>query len=190
MSPLSHETGYFERMYAGSPDPWGFDRRWYERRKFDVTMALLPRPRYRRAVEPGCANGSLTVRLAERVDELVAFDHLAEPVARASARLAPYPHVTVLRETFPTFLPLGTGDLAVWSEIAYYLTAEGRRVAEARLSDWLEVGGDLVSVHWIGETDYPMKGESVAEWLGELPWLEQLVDHRDEEFAAQVWRRR
>ena len=33
---------YFEGMYAASPDPWGFQSRWYERRKYALTLALLP----------------------------------------------------------------------------------------------------------------------------------------------------
>ena len=53
-----HELSYFADMYAGDDDPWGFDDRWYERRKYALTVAMLPDPRYRRALEPGCANGA------------------------------------------------------------------------------------------------------------------------------------
>ncbi len=49
---------YFESMYASDPDPWGFDSRFYERRKYDLTMASFARPTYREAFEPGCSNGA------------------------------------------------------------------------------------------------------------------------------------
>ena len=32
---------YFDRMYEQSADPWQLQERWYEQRKFAITMALL-----------------------------------------------------------------------------------------------------------------------------------------------------
>ena len=37
-------------------------------------LAALPRPRFRRAFEPGCATGLLTEALARRCDQVVAWD--------------------------------------------------------------------------------------------------------------------
>ena len=56
--------GYFERMYATSADPWQLQARWYERRKYAITLALLPYPRYRHAFEPGCSISVLTEMLS------------------------------------------------------------------------------------------------------------------------------
>ena len=67
-------TEYFDGMYAASPDPWGFESRWYERRKYAVTMALLPAERYRDAFEPGCSIGVMTGLLAGRCDRLLSCD--------------------------------------------------------------------------------------------------------------------
>ena len=33
---------YFDRIYAESADPWQLQSRWYERRKYAITLALLP----------------------------------------------------------------------------------------------------------------------------------------------------
>ena len=41
-------------MYAESDDPWGFTSRWYERRKYAITLAMLPHEHYPDAFEPGC----------------------------------------------------------------------------------------------------------------------------------------
>ena len=35
---------YFDRMYAASADPWQLQERWYEKRKYAITLALLPYP--------------------------------------------------------------------------------------------------------------------------------------------------
>ena len=44
---------YFDRMYADAGDPWELGTRWYEQRKYAITMAVLPYRRYRHAFEPG-----------------------------------------------------------------------------------------------------------------------------------------
>ncbi len=51
------EPAYFDQMYAASADPWGFTSRWYEKRKYALTLAMLPRERYADAFEPGCSIG-------------------------------------------------------------------------------------------------------------------------------------
>ena len=42
----------FEQMYRDSDDPWAFETSPYEQRKYAVTVASLPRLRYRSAYEP------------------------------------------------------------------------------------------------------------------------------------------
>lgn len=187
---LHHGRGYFERQYESSPDPWGFDERWYERRKYDLTLAALPTERFRRGLEPGCANGALTERLAARCDQLIAFDLLPQPVDRARQRLQPVENVRLEVADFPAWWPDGGGDLVVWSEVAYYLTAAGRQTAAHGLEGWLEPGGTLISVHYTEATDYPMQGREVSRWLDTLPFLDRRVALRDVEFELAVWTRR
>lgn len=187
---LDMGTGYFERMYATTPDPWGFDSEWYETRKYDITMAMLPERRYRRAVEPGCSNGALTLRLAERCDELFAFDFVADVVERARSRLVGHDGVNVVHARFPNFWPAGSGDLVVWSEVAYYLSDDGLDVALRGLERWLEPGGTLIAVHYIGDTNYPQRGEHIAEWLDTAPFLDRRAHCTCELFEAVVWSRR
>ncbi|HSP28969.1 MAG TPA: SAM-dependent methyltransferase [Ilumatobacteraceae bacterium] len=188
-SPAAMPYDYFRGMYDGSPDPWGFDDRWYERRKFAITMACLPRPRYRRALEPGCSNGALTEQLAQRCDELIAFDFVDDVVQRCRTRVASNTGVTVACESFPDFWPPGHGDLVVWSEVAYYLTAEQADHALAGLERWLEVGGHLVAVHYTGATNYPRHGRDIVPWLDGAGYLERRCHHVDDEFELAVWER-
>ena len=42
-------------LFEASDDPWSFKSRWYEARKRALTLAALPKLRYGRAYEPGCA---------------------------------------------------------------------------------------------------------------------------------------
>ena len=181
---------YFDDMYDNTPDPWGFDSSWYEARKYHLTVASLPRQRYRCGFEPGCANGALTELLAVRCDELYACDFVGDAVERAKDRLADLDNVDVSVAQFPEGWPPGTGDLVVWSEMAYYLDAAGRTVAEKRLSEWLEPGGTLIAVHYTGATNYPMSGHEVGRWIDTFPCVARTATLTDEQFELIVWNKK
>jgi trans-aconitate methyltransferase len=187
---LHHAAAYFRRIYAVDHDPWGFDRRWYERRKFALTLAALTRRRYRHAYEPGCANGSLTELLATRCDRVDATELVAEVAARARERVGELAHVVVHRAAFPAWWPDAPIDLLVLSEVAYYLREPGRAVVAERLRASLVVGGEVLAVHYTGATDYPMRGCDVAAWLDGIDVLDRVVVHLDDGFELAVWRRR
>lgn len=185
------DTGsdYFEAMYRHDSDPWGFDRRWYERRKYALTIASLPEPRFRRAIEAGCSNGALTELLADRCDELYAFDFIDEAAARTADRMSERRNVHVLQARFPEYWPHGQGDLVVWSEIAYYLSAGSAALAVTGLERWLEPSGTLVAVHYTGQTNYPRQGAEIGPWLDGIDFLERETTLVDEGFELGVWRR-
>ena len=85
MSRLPDE--YFDSMYAQSADPWDLSARWYEQRKYAITLALLPRQHYRHAFEPGCSVGVLTALLSERCTRVTATDVTAAALDGAQRRL-------------------------------------------------------------------------------------------------------
>ena len=167
----SIDPAYFEALYDAEADPWGFETSPYEAAKYAATLAALPRARYARAFEAGCANGVLTERLARRCDHLLAVDVAPAALERARARLAgavpdrvaDADHVAVERRAMPDEMPDGPFDLAVVSEVGYYLSTE--RLAEwaDRLAAAVEPGGHLVLVHWTGDTDYPLTADAVHD---------------------------
>jgi SAM-dependent methyltransferase len=178
---------YFEDMYAGTEDPWHLAERWYERRKYDLTVAALPQPRYRRAFEPACSVGELTRRLAGRCDSLLAADRVESAVLTARRRTADLPGVTVRRLTVPREWPGGAFDLVVLSELLYYLADDTMDELLERVRASLEPGGTLVTVHWNHPVpDHLRTGTDIAARLAALPWLHLLADHREDDFVLQV----
>ena len=182
-------TDYFEKVYRGDPDPWGFETRWYESRKYALTLAALPRERYARAFEPGCSNGALTEKLAARCDALLAGEPVSEVAARARSRLARFPHVEVRELSIPEGWPEGTFDLVLLSEVAYYLTDGGLREVFARTDASLAPGGHVVAVHWTGATDYPLSGRAVHDALQAHPGLRLLGSYTEHDFVLGVYER-
>ena len=98
---MTLDPGYFRDRYAASADPWGLAERWYEARKYALTVALLPRQRYGAAFEPGCSIGVLTAQLAPRCDRLLACDAVPDAVAATRSRAAGLPGVRVERRVIP-----------------------------------------------------------------------------------------
>lgn len=181
-------TDYFDAMYAGSADPWGFRDRWYELRKRAVTMAALPAARYTRAFEPGCSIGVLTTDLAARCDTVVAYDPSRAAVDAARAAVTTRSTIEVRQGRVPQDWPEGTFDLVVLSEVAYYLEpGDLTQLVDRCLSSLVE-GGTLLSCHWRHEVkDYPATGDEVHAALGERRELHRLVHHLEEDFVLDVW---
>ncbi|PRH80441.1 SAM-dependent methyltransferase [Streptomyces solincola] len=177
-------------MYRGTEDPWRLAERWYERRKYDLTVAALPLPRYRRAFEPGCSVGELTRRLAARCDAVLACDRVESAVETARGRTRDLPNVEVRRLLLPQEWPDGSFDLVVLSELLYYLDAAALDGLLARAVAALEPDGTLVGVHWDHPVpDHLTTGTGIARRLAEEPGLALAADHREEDFVLQVYRR-
>lgn len=178
----------FDRMFAESDDPWGFRDRWYEARKRALTLAILPRRRYRRAFEPGCANGETSVALAARCDALLAVDGCPRAVELARQRLRGHAGVRVEQMEVPAAWPGGEFDLIVISELAYYLDPSAcARLVDAAAGS-LAPGGQLVCCHWRPPIEgCALDGDAVhaliERCMGEAP----LAAYRDADFRLAVW---
>ncbi|MGH3190180.1 MAG: SAM-dependent methyltransferase [Streptosporangiaceae bacterium] len=187
-TPATVGAGYFEDMYRVASDPWGFEDRWYEQRKYAISVAQLPESRYRSAFEPGCSVGVLTRMLARRCDRLLSCD-LAEAAVRAAARrTADMPHVRVERRQIPGQWPDGQFDLIVFSEILYYFGDDDlERILDHGVRA-LQPGGTLLAVHWRHPVaEHPRSGDDVHWALAVRPGLARLVSHREPDFLAEVY---
>jgi SAM-dependent methyltransferase len=175
-------------MYAAASDPWGFEERWYEQRKYAVTLAQLPAARYRSAFEPGCSIGVLTHLLARRCDALLSCEVAAGAVSAAAQRTRDLAHVRVERRDIPGQWPSGRFDLIVFSEILYYFgDRDLEQVLDCAVAA-LEPQGTLLAVHWRHPVaDYPRSGDNVHRVLAARPGLARLVRHQEPDFLAEVY---
>ena len=185
---MTLESGYFDSMYAASADPWGFTERWYEMRKYAISVAMLPQQRYVEAFEPGCSIGVLTELLAARCARLLSCDVAMAAVSTAAARTAHLSQVRVERRAIPRDWPGGTFDLIVLSELLYYFGgADLDRVLDLAVAA-LRPGGSLLAVHWLHPVaEYPRSGEEVHGELAMVAGLARLAEHRERDFLAEVY---
>ena len=154
----------FDAMFDDGDDPWSSES-WYERRKRDLTLAVLRRERYDRVLDVGCSTGALTRGLAARAGTVVGVD--------ASSRA-----LEVARRDTPTGVrwvhgraPEAVGrvgeqddplDLVVLSEVLYFLTPFEVWLTLAAVLRSLAPGGEVVLVDWRHPThDIPLDGPAV-----------------------------
>jgi SAM-dependent methyltransferase len=179
---------HFDNLYAASADPYGFTTRWYERRKYAVSLALLPREHYRDAFEPGCSIGVLTRMLAPRCGRLLSCDGAAAAVKQADERTSTLENVRVEQRALPRDWPAGKFDLIVASELLYYFADEDLDQILGRVVAGLRPDGHLLAVHWRHEaSNHPRTGDNVHEILAAHDGLARLAGYRDPDFLAEVY---
>ena len=182
---------YFDRMYAASADPWQLQERWYERRKFAITLALLPHPRYRHAFEPGCSVGVLTEQLAGRCDHVTATDIVPAALDATHRRLSQAgrrEHVTLLCRSLDEAWPSTDFDLVVVSEVGYYLKEAALREMLDRELPRLTNAATVVAAHWRHRVaDYPLTGDHANDVIGATPGLHLIGSYSDDDVAIDVF---
>jgi SAM-dependent methyltransferase len=187
-APVTLGAGYFDAMYEAASDPWGFEDRWYEQRKYAISLAQLPDRRYRSAFEPGCSIGVLSRMLAGRCDRLLSCDGAGAAVGAAARRTRDLPQARVEQREIPRQWPPGRFDLIVFSEILYYFGDDDLEQVLSHGVRALLPGGTLLAVHWRHPVaDYPRSGDDVHRALAARPGLARLVSHQEPDFLAEVY---
>ncbi|REC94784.1 SAM-dependent methyltransferase [Kushneria indalinina] len=180
----------FEQLHARYVDPWRYHTRWYEKRKRDLTMAMLARERYRRAFEPGCSIGVLSAALAKRCDALWIQDVSDSAVARACETLGGLDHVSITGGAVPEQWPEGRFDLIVISEMGYYLSREALTTLCARIDASLSDDGELLACHWRHPIDgSDLNADSVHDTLGERLGYAHHGHYQDRDTRIDLWQR-
>lgn len=203
-----YSEAYFDALYNDNTDPWHYQTRWYEKRKRDICLAVLPQAHYSNAIELGCGNGVLSELLAHRCQALVSMDGNRQAVQLAKERLVELPHAKVIQGVIPNaLLALQDAltntppfDLIVISEILYYLSPSDIDKVIAWTQQNLAPDGTLLCCHWRYAIDhFSMTGETVHQRFQHAFNAENNKNHQitfnhqsqlvDSDFLLDMWQR-
>lgn len=185
---MDSKSQYFDAMYEESDDPWDYANRWYEKRKRQICMSVLPKMSFTHILEIGCANGFLSELLAERCQKLLCIDANPKAIQLAKLRLEDEPHVEFSQQRIPNQFPEGLFDLIVVSEILYYLTKTEVTECLDKIKISLSTDGVVLSCHWRHPIEgFELNGNSVHELLKNELNLHHSFSLTDPDFVLDVW---
>ncbi|MDO5495636.1 MAG: class I SAM-dependent methyltransferase [bacterium] len=178
----------FDRLYREDRDPFGVGTRWYEVRKRGLVLASLASPRYRLAWDAAAGTGHLSGELAQRAAQVIASDASAVAISQLTGLPA---NVSAVRSSLPA-IPEGarSADLAIVSEVLYYLDDDDRAATAATLAS---LQAEIVSVQWRHhpEDAYCSGADADAELADRLQVRFQRHVHHDEpDFVISTYRPR
>ncbi len=175
----------FDLVYSRNVDPWLYRSSWYERRKYNLTVAALPRQYYGSAFEPACSIGELTRLLAGRSDRVLAVDCSEHAVMTARTSLKDLDNVEVRRATIPADIPDEEFDLVVMSEFFYYLSWPDLEEVVRKSVRQARQGADFVAIHRVAQHGV----SDMHAVLERCEQLAQVISYREEDFVLDVFRR-
>jgi SAM-dependent methyltransferase len=187
----SLDAAYFEALYRADPDPWRFKTSEYEAKKYARTLEVVADEPVGRALEMGCSIGVLTEQLAGVCGQLVATELAAQALDQARRRCASRDNIDFVLAKSMTDGIDGDFDLMLLSEVLYYWDDPDMAAVASAISGHLLMGGRLILVHWLGETDYPRSADdavaALSRRIGGLFKIE--LESRTAEYRIDVWRR-
>ncbi|WP_231426138.1 bifunctional PIG-L family deacetylase/class I SAM-dependent methyltransferase [Pedobacter sp. Leaf250] len=181
---------YFESLYTNSDDPWNFEKSEYERKKYEASLAAIPKLLYINALEIGCSIGIFTSLLGVYCKSLTAIDISKTALEKAKLRSLNSPHIKFKLGGIPGDFPNENFDLIVMSEVGYYLSMEDLLVTRNLIENQLNSDGILLLVHWTHfVVDYPISGDDVHECLKQST-LTHLEGSRSDDYRIDVFQKK
>lgn len=189
MTKTVYDHAYFEQLYQDNQgDPWRYEQRWYEQRKRNLSLAILPKAVYTHGFEIGCSNGVLSAELAKRCEQLTCIDAHPTALQLARHRLSALTHVNIIQGIIPTDLPSQQFDLIVVSEILYYLDPTPLKHCIDWINEHLAKTGTIIACHWRSRIDgFSLDAQSVHDSLKQQLRYHHYAHLNDPDFLMDIW---
>jgi chemotaxis methyl-accepting protein methylase len=122
---------------------------------------------------------AITAISARSRGSLVAIDPAERALEEARLRCAPHRNIAFATMQTPGEWPAGTFDLIVLSEVLYFFDRPLIRQLAERIEGSLRNPSHVLLVHWLGETDYPLREttQSRNSWRAPVRFYELFVNN-------------
>lgn len=187
----------FDELYGGMNDPFGAElpQYRYQQRKYDSLLSMLPRRRYRRALDVGCGLGSMTRKLAPFAEHVLGTDISAAAIEHAAKLSTAHSNVVYSQEDMLAETRQKSAfDLIVLADTLYYvepLTETRLKSIIGNVSSKLMPGGLLLVVnHYFFGVDKASRGtREIHDAFRWAPSLDCTAEHRRAFFLATLLQR-
>jgi predicted TPR repeat methyltransferase len=193
----SQSTGVaFDRLYDDVADPFGSElpQFRYQQRKYQMLLSMLPKRRYRQALDIGCGLGTFTRKLAPFVDHVLGTDISAEALRQARRLSSACPNITYAQSDLADSIDKAClCDLVILADTMYYidaLTDERLNSIAAAIAKKLAPGGLLLVVnHYFFGIDSASKStRRIHDAFRREPSLDSVAEQRRAFFLATLLR--
>lgn len=195
------EQERYERRFADSHDPYGYERHAYERARYQRAAAMLDAfrggRRFRRALEVGCHEGAFSELLLDRCESIVASDQSGVMLGRTEERFRERHHVEILQWNLCVDAVPGTFDLVVLMDVLECIHRPGAlRAARNKMVDSLPAGGCLLVTNstvneglekaWWARF-FLRGGRRINDFVARHPQLRMLQDFNESEHVLTIF---
>ena len=183
-----YTSKYFDHFFAATPDPWGFREGAIALERRRLIIELLSRRRYSRLLEIGCAEGWMTLMLANLADEVVSVDLSVVALERARKQCSDLRNVTFERmDLIVDPLPVGLFDCILCAGVLVYLPIDVQRNTCQKIIASLRCGGELLLEHSRRPFPGEVAGLEVHSLYRRNPELSEIHNHEEAEYAISLF---
>jgi SAM-dependent methyltransferase len=173
-----HTASRFDRLFASLSDPWGYRGDPVSEERRELILSTLPRERYARLLEIGCAAGWMTLPLANRTDELVAADISSVALDRARQHCRQVTNVKFIKLDLLADPIMESFECILCAGLLVFLSASAQPEIRDRLVAALTTGGDLVLEHTRQAYPGEIAGSEIHALYRRHPAL-RTISHRE-----------
>jgi 2-polyprenyl-3-methyl-5-hydroxy-6-metoxy-1,4-benzoquinol methylase len=156
-----HTARYFDELFRRTANPWRYGLDGVSQRRRELLLNVMPRQRYARLLEVGCAEGWITLPLTRRAEEVTAVDISAVALARARSVCTGTTNVRFVQRDIVVEELGGEFDAIVCAGVLVYVSATAQTSVRDRLVACLKPGGDLILEHTTDAYPGEMAGRQV-----------------------------
>lgn len=184
----SYPRDHFESLFTNKSDPWNYSGA-HQQERLKILLQQIPQGG-QLVLEAGCAEGTFTAVLAERVQRVIAVDISGAALKRAKSRCRLFSNVSFVQADLLHLPFRAVFDVIICAGVLEYFPEPPffHEIAD-RVQDLLVPGGYLVLEHRWATGDGSRAGQVIHEHFASSPRVKCRSLLRQNEYGISVFQR-